>query len=93
MLTELNEWKEKLQQFSAVKVGQTRVFLDGKCRGRECNLGSFIADAMVRTYNSVRVIFGENPYKARSRSRHSILKYLNICNLITLYLHPYLYST
>ena len=55
MLADLKNWHDRLAEYSEKEVGQTKVFLDGsiRCRAKECNLGSFIADAMVQAYNSV----------------------------------------
>lgn len=40
-------------------VGHTKVFLDGDCRQKECNLGNFIADSLV-DYNAIH--YTENEF-------------------------------
>lgn len=50
LLARVTQWGENVTELTKVEVGKTRVFLNGKseeCRLRECNLGNFIADAMV----------------------------------------------
>lgn len=50
LLARVNEWGKNVTELTKREVGKTRVFLNGKseeCRLRECNLGNFIADAMV----------------------------------------------
>lgn len=50
ILSDINEWKKALAQYSAQYVGQTLVYLNGtfeECRFRECNLGNLICDAMI----------------------------------------------
>lgn len=50
LLKRINEWGTNVTELTKKEVGKTRVFLNGKseeCRLRECNLGNFIADAMV----------------------------------------------
>uniref|UniRef100_A0A224XL03 Putative cd73 ecto-5'-nucleotidase n=1 Tax=Panstrongylus lignarius TaxID=156445 RepID=A0A224XL03_9HEMI len=40
------EWIEKLQGILEQRKGATRVFLDGKCRLKECNFGNLLTDAI-----------------------------------------------
>lgn len=50
ILSEVQQWKRNLANYSSHVVGQTLVFLNGsnkECRFRECNLGNLICDAMV----------------------------------------------
>ncbi|KAL0967298.1 hypothetical protein UPYG_G00250450 [Umbra pygmaea] len=50
ILSEVNEWKKALSNYSLQYVGKTLVYLNGtfeECRFRECNLGNLICDAMV----------------------------------------------
>lgn len=49
-----NEWRISIKDYvdpSEDIIGSTRVFLDGKCYRGECNLGNFIADAMINWYS------------------------------------------
>lgn len=53
ILTDVEQWKKRLANYSAQVVGKTSVFLNGEteeCRFRECNLGNLICDAMVCIY-------------------------------------------
>ncbi|XP_028997710.1 5'-nucleotidase isoform X2 [Betta splendens] len=55
VLSDVEQWKKSLANYSAQEVGKTSVFLNGdaaECRFRECNLGNLICDAMVD--NNVR---------------------------------------
>lgn len=47
---ELKKWVEPLEKFKKMKVGETRVLLDGDeraCRLMECNFGNLLTDAMI----------------------------------------------
>ena len=50
ILARLNIYRPAITALEEKVVGQTRVFLDGDCRGKECNLGNFIADSLVDWY-------------------------------------------
>uniref|UniRef100_A0AAQ5X2H6 5'-nucleotidase n=1 Tax=Amphiprion ocellaris TaxID=80972 RepID=A0AAQ5X2H6_AMPOC len=53
VLSDVEEWKKSLANYSAQVVGKTLVFMNGtteECRFRECNLGNLICDAMVANY-------------------------------------------
>lgn len=49
-MTEVEEWAVPVRALGEVVVGSTYALLDGEnptCRAGECNLGSFIADALL----------------------------------------------
>nr|XP_033793675.1 5'-nucleotidase isoform X2 [Geotrypetes seraphini] len=53
--TEVNKWKEQINNYSTEAIGKTVVYLNGtteECRNRECNMGNLICDAMI--YNNIR---------------------------------------
>ncbi|XP_025156635.1 apyrase isoform X1 [Harpegnathos saltator] len=50
ILEALQPWKEVVDAEASRKVGSTRVELNNQCYREECNLGNFIADAMVDAY-------------------------------------------
>uniref|UniRef100_A0A3P9LLI0 5'-nucleotidase n=1 Tax=Oryzias latipes TaxID=8090 RepID=A0A3P9LLI0_ORYLA len=55
VLSDVEEWKKSLANYSSQVVGKTMVFLNGSaeaCRFQECNLGNLICDAMVE--NNIR---------------------------------------
>ena len=58
ILRDLQPWKKRADKLGKREVGSTKVYLEGlnTCRSRECNLGDFIADAMV-DYVSVFPIY------------------------------------
>jgi len=63
LLAEIQEWGKNISILTKERVGQTRVFLNGKaieCRLRECNMGNFVADAMVYV---VQTLLFESPSK------------------------------
>lgn len=47
MVKELQPWTVEVDKVGKKLVGETEVFLNGSCASNECNLGDFIADAMV----------------------------------------------
>ena len=47
ILAMLDIYRPAILELQNEIVGNTRVHLDGSCRRRECNLGNFIADAIV----------------------------------------------
>ncbi|XP_047522098.1 protein 5NUC-like isoform X3 [Pieris napi] len=51
VLNIINQYKEKVLNYTEEVIGNTSVVLDGlSCQHTECNLGNLIADAMVYTY-------------------------------------------
>lgn len=47
MLKALEPWKAVVDQMAQTKIARSRVYLDNRCRKKECNLGNLITDAMV----------------------------------------------
>ncbi|XP_060804761.1 uncharacterized protein LOC106143339 [Amyelois transitella] len=53
VLSIVNKYRGEVLKETEIIVGQTSVILDGhSCRVKECNMGNFIADAMVNKYAS-----------------------------------------
>ncbi|KAG7209791.1 hypothetical protein KM043_011409 [Ampulex compressa] len=50
ILQALQPWQVDVDNVALTKVAQTKVFLDHRCRKRECNFGNLVTDAMVDTY-------------------------------------------
>lgn len=50
ILKALVPWQKDVDALAWKPVGKTKVFLDSKCKGKQCNLGNFITDAMVDAY-------------------------------------------
>lgn len=50
ILKAMKPWKIAVDKVAKSTLGKSRVYLDNKCKRRECNLGNFIADAMVDSY-------------------------------------------
>ena len=46
----LEPWKESVDAKASVIIAPSKVFLDNRCRTRECNFGNLIVDAMVDSY-------------------------------------------
>ncbi|CRK94465.1 CLUMA_CG007972, isoform A [Clunio marinus] len=50
VLNLLDVYRQGIKEFEVI--GRTEVFLDGKCRIKECNLGNFITDGFVDWFSS-----------------------------------------
>lgn len=50
MVEALKPWKATVDDAAKVKIAQSKVYLDSRCRKQECNLGNLITDAMVDGY-------------------------------------------
>ncbi|XP_015191733.1 PREDICTED: apyrase-like [Polistes dominula] len=50
ILKALVPWQKDVDAMAWKQVGKTKVFLDSKCKGKQCNLGNFITDAMVDAF-------------------------------------------
>lgn len=59
ILAELNRWEIPVSDLMEDAVGQTLVTLDGKfesCRRKECNMGNFITDAILKDQH-IRAVY------------------------------------
>nr|KAF7438278.1 hypothetical protein H0235_000669 [Vespula pensylvanica] len=50
ILKALIPWQKDVDALAWKHVGKTKVFLDNKCKGKQCNLGNFITDAMIDSF-------------------------------------------
>ncbi|XP_026671521.1 apyrase isoform X2 [Ceratina calcarata] len=50
ILKAMKPWKVVVDELAKLTLGRSKVYLDNRCKGRECNLGNMIADAMVDSY-------------------------------------------
>ncbi|KAI4472653.1 hypothetical protein M0802_016609 [Mischocyttarus mexicanus] len=50
ILKALEPWQKDVDAISWKQIGKTKVYLDARCRGKPCNMGNFVTDAMVDSY-------------------------------------------